>query len=43
VAGRLSNFEIYGNDPEALAAFYRELLGRRIERAEGVDYWRNRH
>jgi uncharacterized protein len=40
VAGRLSNFEIYGDDPEALAAFYRELLGWRIERAEGVDYWR---
>ena len=40
VAGRLTNFEIYGDDPEALAAFYRELLGWRIERAEGVDYWR---
>jgi uncharacterized protein len=40
LAGRLSNFEIYGDDPEALAAFYRELLGWRVERAEGVDYWR---
>ncbi len=40
MAGRLSNFEIYGDDPEALAAFYSELLGWRIERAEGVDYWR---
>lgn len=40
MAGRLSNFEIYGDDPEALATFYRELLGWRIERAEGVDYWR---
>ena len=38
--GRLTNFEIYGDEPEALAAFYRELLGWRIERAEGVDYWR---
>ena len=38
--GRLSNFEIYGDDPEGLAAFYRELFGWRIERAEGVDYWR---
>jgi uncharacterized protein len=38
--GRLSNFEIYGEAPETLAAFYREVLGWRIERAEGVDYWR---
>ena len=37
---RLSNFEIYGDDPEALAAFYQEIFGWRIERAEGVDYWR---
>ena len=40
LAGRLSNFEIYGDDPETLAAFCRELLGWRIEKAEGVDYWR---
>jgi uncharacterized protein len=40
LAGRVTNFEIYGDDPEALATFYRELLGWRIERAEGVDYWR---
>lgn len=40
MGGRLSNFEIYGDDPERLAVFYRELFGWRIERAEGVDYWR---
>lgn len=40
MAGRLTHFEIYGDDPETLAAFYRELLGWRIARAEGVDYWR---
>ena len=40
MSGRLSNFEIYGDDPEALATFYRELLGWSIEKAEGVDYWR---
>ncbi len=40
MAGRLSNFEIYGDDPEQLATFYRELFGWHIERAEGVDYWR---
>lgn len=39
-AGRLTNFEIYGDEPEALATFYRELFGWRIEKAEGVDYWR---
>jgi predicted enzyme related to lactoylglutathione lyase len=38
--GRLTNLEIYGDYPEALANFYRELLGWGIEKAEGVDYWR---
>ena len=37
MAGRLTNFEIYGDNPERLAAFYRELFAWRIERAEGVD------
>ena len=36
----VTHFEIYGDEPERLVAFYRELLGWRIERAEGVDYWR---
>ena len=40
MAGRLTNFEIYGDDPEALATFYSELLGWRIARADGIDYWR---
>lgn len=40
MAGRLSHFEIYGDEPDKLAAFYREVLGWRIERAEGVAYWR---
>lgn len=40
MAGRLSNFEIYGDDPKALAGFYRQLLDSRIERAEGLDDWR---
>ena len=38
--GRVTHFEIYGDAPEALAAFYREVLGWHIEKAEGVDYWR---
>ncbi len=40
MAGRLSHFEIYGDEPDTLADFYREVLGWRIERVEGVDYWR---
>ncbi|SHF06618.1 hypothetical protein SAMN02745157_1556 [Kaistia soli DSM 19436] len=40
MAGHLTNFEIYGDEPEALVAFYRGLFGWRIERVEGVDYWR---
>lgn len=40
MAKRLTNFEIYGDEPEKLAVFYRELLGWQIERAEGIAYWR---
>ena len=40
MAGRLTHFEIYGDEPETLAKFYRELLGWRVEQAEGVEYWR---
>jgi predicted enzyme related to lactoylglutathione lyase len=40
VTSRPTHFEIYGDEPEKLAAFYRELFGWRVERAEGVNYWR---
>jgi predicted enzyme related to lactoylglutathione lyase len=40
VTGTLTHFEIYGDDPETLAAFYRSVMGWSIERAQGVDYWR---
>jgi uncharacterized protein len=40
MTGKLTHFEIYGDDPEALAAFYRGVLGWTVERAPGVDYWR---
>ncbi|MCX5516716.1 hypothetical protein C3941_17720 [Kaistia algarum] len=40
MAGRLSNFEIYGDEPEKLAGFYSSLFGWQIDRVEGVDYWR---
>jgi predicted enzyme related to lactoylglutathione lyase len=32
--------EAFGEDPAALAAFYREVLGWTVTQAEGVDYWR---
>ena len=38
--GILTHFEIYGDEPQKLADFYRELFGWRVERAPGVDYWR---
>ncbi|GAU85938.1 VOC family protein [Bosea sp. BIWAKO-01] len=40
MSGRATHFEIYGDQPEDLAAFYGAIFGWRIERAEGVDYWR---
>jgi predicted enzyme related to lactoylglutathione lyase len=40
MASRLTHFEIYGDAPVKLAAFYGELFGWRIEQAAGVDYWR---
>jgi predicted enzyme related to lactoylglutathione lyase len=40
MTGKLTHFEIYGDDPEALADFYRSVLGWSVERAPGVDYWR---
>jgi predicted enzyme related to lactoylglutathione lyase len=40
VTSRLTNFEIYGEQPEALAAFYRDLFGWEIEKVDGIDYWR---
>ncbi len=36
----ITHFEIYGKDPEALADFYRTVLGWRIEKMEGLAYYR---
>ncbi len=38
--GLITHFEIYGDAPDTLAEFYREVLGWTLNRAEGVDYWR---
>ena len=40
MTGPVTHFEIYGEEPAALAEFYRQLFGWRLERAPGVDYWR---
>src|SRR3954468_13227049 len=36
----VTHFEIYGEDPARLAEFYKTLLGWRIEKTPGIDYWR---
>jgi uncharacterized protein len=36
----LTHFEIYGERPADLAAFYRTVLGWEVEQMPGVDYWR---
>jgi hypothetical protein len=40
VTSQITHFEIYGDEPEKLAAFYGALFNWRMERAEGLDYWR---
>jgi uncharacterized protein len=40
MASRVTHFEIYGDEPASLADFYSNLFGWRLERAEGIDYWR---
>jgi predicted enzyme related to lactoylglutathione lyase len=40
MTGSVTHFEIYAEQPGALADFYRSLLGWQVERAPGVDYWR---
>jgi predicted enzyme related to lactoylglutathione lyase len=32
--------EVFGEDPAALAVFYRAVLGWTVTQADGVDYWR---
>jgi predicted enzyme related to lactoylglutathione lyase len=36
----VTHFEIYGERPAELAAFYRALFGWKLEQAPGIDYWR---
>ena len=36
----VTHFEIYAEEPVKLAEFYRALLGWKIEKVPGLDYWR---
>lgn len=36
----VTHFEIYGDEPAALAEFYRVALGWEIEQMPGLNYWR---
>jgi predicted enzyme related to lactoylglutathione lyase len=40
MTGRVTHFEVYGEDPGKLATFYASLFGWQIEKAPGIDYWR---
>src|SRR5262245_15906958 len=40
MAPKVTHFEIYADEPDELAGFYRELFGWTIERARGIDYFR---
>jgi len=39
VANSITHFEIYAEDLNSLAQFYRDLFGWQIEKAVGVDYF----
>lgn len=36
----MTHFEIYADDPEKLADFYRGVFRWQLDKAPGVDYWR---
>src|SRR5215467_14966057 len=38
--GSVTHFEIYGEEPDKLADFYRNVFGWQIEQMPGVNYWR---
>jgi uncharacterized protein len=39
MANRVVHFDIYADDVERAIAFYRNVFGWTIEKAEGMDYW----
>jgi len=40
MASPLTHFEIYGEQPDGLAHFYRDVFGWEVEQMPGVGYWR---
>ena len=40
MANSVTHFEIYGEEPAMLAAFYRNVFGWQVEQMPGVNYWR---
>ncbi len=39
MADPVQHFEVYGDDPEKLAAFYREVFDWKFEPVPGMEYW----
>lgn len=39
MADSVTHFEIYAEEPEELAEFYRALFGWQVDKAQGVDYF----
>lgn len=40
MANCITHFEIYGDEPEKLAEFYRTIFGWNVEQMPGIHYWR---
>ena len=40
MSSKVTHFEIYADDLDGLASFYRELFDWKIEKAPGIDYFR---
>ncbi len=40
MTSQITHFEIYGDEPEKLVDFYAAVFKWRMEKAEGLDYWR---
>ena len=36
----VTHFEIFGEEPEKLVEFYREVMGWHLEQMPGISYWR---
>ena len=39
MANPVVHFEIYGDNPEKLGGFYKDVFGWQVQKAPGMDYW----